>query len=108
MRKGLNDLRTAITGRVHAKPPQKGTEHLSLYLLDKEAQRLERELAGMKQRERRIGAHLHELRQEMHRLEQEAQQEKARREALPREEVDGNRTGLDWRHCQWRKLAIGY
>ncbi|MDP2952167.1 MAG: hypothetical protein Q8O76_02475, partial [Chloroflexota bacterium] len=75
--KGLSDLRTAITTRVHAKPPQKGTAHLDLYLLGKEKQRLEKDLAGLEQRQRRIQVHLAEIRQAMGKLEHETKREES-------------------------------
>lgn len=75
--KGLGDLRTAITNRVHTKPPQKGTAHLDLYLLSKEKQRLEKELTRLEQRQRRIQGHLTEIRQMMSTLEKEAEHERS-------------------------------
>ncbi|MDP2663687.1 MAG: hypothetical protein Q8R28_23470, partial [Dehalococcoidia bacterium] len=63
--RGLSDLRTATTSRVHAKPPQKGAEYLNLYLLDKESQRLEAELGVLDHRRKRIQAHLEEIRKAM-------------------------------------------
>jgi len=75
--KGLSHLRTAITTRVHAKPPQKGTAHLDLYLLSKEKQRLEKELTRLEQRQRRIQEHLAEIRQAMDTLQQETERERS-------------------------------
>jgi len=75
--KGLGDLRTAITTRVHSKPPQKGTAHLDLYLLSKEKQRLEKELSRLEQRQGRIQEHLAEIHKAMSTLEQEAEQERS-------------------------------
>ena len=63
--RGLSDLRTATTSRIHAKPPQKGAEYLNLYLLDKESQRLGTELGVLDHRRKRIQAHLEEIRKAM-------------------------------------------
>jgi len=63
--RGLSDLRTATTSRIHAKPPQKGAEYLNLYLLDKESQRLGTELSVLEHRRKRIQAHLMEIRKAM-------------------------------------------
>ncbi len=73
--KGLSELRTAITSRVHAKPARKGTAHLDLYLLSMEKQRLETELARLEQRRRHIHEHLVEINQAMSALEEEAKKE---------------------------------
>jgi hypothetical protein len=73
--RGLGDLRTAITSRIHAKPPRKGTAHLDLYLLDMERQRLEKELARLERRRERIQGHLAEIAKAMAKLGQEATSE---------------------------------
>jgi len=73
--KGLGDLRTAITNRVHAKPPQKGTAHLDLYLLSKEKQRLEKEVTRLERQQKRVREHLTEVCQTIEELEKEAQLE---------------------------------
>ena len=52
--KGLQHLPTATSRRVAAKPPQSGTVHLDMYLLDMERQRLEQELAHLDDRRGRI------------------------------------------------------
>jgi len=112
--KGLSDLRTATTSRIHAKPPQKGTEYLNLYLLDKEAQRLEKELAGLEQRQRRIWAHLAEIRKAMETLEMEARQATSPQAsshltpsppgpaALPSQLIRDRQQPL------WKKMAVEY
>ena len=108
--KGLGDLRTAITNRVHAKPPQKGTAHLDLYLLSKEKQRLEKELTRLEQRQKRIQEHLTEIRQMMSTLEQEAECERS---------LDNPSTDLaegknesapasQYSQRQWKKMTFEY
>ena len=108
--KGLSDLRTAITTRVHAKPPQKGTAHLDLYLLGKEKQRLEKELARLEQRQGRIQVHLAEIRQAMATLEQETEQERSSED--PSTEI-----GIVEKHLapasqygqqRWKKMTVDY
>jgi chromosome segregation ATPase len=115
--KGLSDLRTALTARVHAKPPQKGTAHLDLYLLGKEKQRLEKELARLDQervrlgqRQRRIQAHLTEIRQAMAILEQETEQERSSEdpssdiEAREKQPAPASQYGQQ----RWKKMTIDY
>ena len=108
--KGLGDLRTAITTRVHAKPPQKGTTHLDLYLLSKEKQRLEKELARLEQRQGRIQEHLAELREKMGTLEQEANQEGS--SDNPSTDIgDGEKQpapATQYRQGRWKKMTLDY
>ena len=75
--KGLRNLKTATTRRIHTKPPQRGTAHLDMYLLGKEKQRLEQELANLDERRARVLKHLEEIAREVGKLQQVAQQEKA-------------------------------
>lgn len=75
--KGLRNLKTATTTRIHTKPPQRGTAHLDMYLLGKEQQRLEQELANLDERRTRLLNHLEEVAKELGKLQQVAQQEKA-------------------------------
>lgn len=75
--KGLRQLHTATTRRLRAKPPQQGTAHLEMYLLSKEKQRLEQELAHLDQRREGIHRRVTEILEEVTRLQQVAQQEDA-------------------------------
>jgi len=108
--KGLNDLRTALTTRVHAKPPQKGTAHLDLYLLGKEKQRLEKELARLEQRQRRIQVHLAEIRQAMATLEQEAERERS--PDNPSTDLAGGKRepapASQYGRRRWKKMTVDY
>jgi predicted nucleic acid-binding Zn-ribbon protein len=73
--KGLSNLGTATTKRIRARPPQGGTAHLEMYLLSKEKQRLEEELAHLDQRRDRIHRRLDQIRDEITRLQQLAQED---------------------------------
>jgi len=108
--KGLSDLRTAITTRVHAKPPQKGTAHLDLYLLGKEKQRLEQELARLEQRQRRIQVHLAEIRQAMATLEQETERERSPED--PSVDIGAGEKqpapASQYSQRRWKKMTVDY
>lgn len=108
--KGLSDLRTALTTRVHSKPPQKGTAHLDLYLLSKEKQRLEKELAHLERRQRRIQEHLSEIRQAMGTLEQEAERERSSED--PATDIGGGEKqtapASQYGPRQWKKMTLNY
>ncbi|MFH1560622.1 MAG: hypothetical protein ABID84_04350 [Chloroflexota bacterium] len=73
--KGLQNLKTATTQRIRTKPPQRGTAHLDMYLLSKEKQRLEQELAHLDKRRARIQSHIAEVVDQLLRLRVVAQQE---------------------------------
>jgi len=108
--KGLGDLRTAITTRVHSKPPQKGTTHLDLYLLSKEKQRLEKELARLEQRQGRIREHLAEIRKAMDTLKQEAERESSSDNPLT-DIGDGEKQpapATQYRQGRWKKMTLDY
>ena len=108
--KGLSDLRTALTTRVHAKPPQKGTAHLDLYLLGKEKQRLEKELARLEQRQGRIHVHLAEIRQAMATLEQETERERSSDDpsmeigTVEKQPAPASQYG----QRRWKKMTVDY
>jgi len=108
--KGLGDLRTAIATRVHAKPPQKGTAHLDLYLLSKEKQRLEKELVRLERQQRRVQEHLAETVQEIAKLQQEAQLEDSSQEAstisVTRERQSA--PPPDYSRRRWKKMTLDY
>jgi hypothetical protein len=108
--KGVSDLRTALTTRVHAKPPQKGTAHLDLYLLSKEKQRLEKELVRLERQQRRVQEHLAGTVQEIAKLQQEAQLEDSSQEAstipVTRERQSG--PPPDYSRRPWKKMTLDY
>ena len=103
--RGLSDLRTATTSRIHAKPPQKGTEYLNLYLLDKETKRLEQEMAGLEHRQKRIHLHLADIRKATAKAQEEARQD--RRPGIQPEAMETLPSG-ERRPPQWKKMAVGY
>ena len=104
--RGLSDLRTATTSRIHAKPPQKGAEYLNLYLLDKEAQRLEVELGVLEHRRKRIQVHLEEIRKAMANLRDGASlSERAVTSASERLESPVER---DAQNRPWKKIRLDY
>ncbi|MBI3974693.1 MAG: hypothetical protein HY332_25740 [Chloroflexi bacterium] len=76
--RGLGDLRTAISHRVRATPPLKGTTYLEMYLLDNERQRLEAELGRLNHRRDRIDERLGEIGDKLRGLEAVAAQIAAR------------------------------
>ena len=108
--KGLSDLRTAITTRVHSKPPQKGTAHLDLYLLSKEKQRLEKELARLEQRQRRIQEHLAEIRQAMGTLAQEPEIERSSDDPSTDIKAGEKQSAPASQYSQrrWKKMTLDY
>jgi len=107
--KGLNDLRTATTHHITAKPPRKGTTYLDLFALSMECQRLEQELVGIERRQKRILSRLADARSAMEKLVYEAQLEKAAESSSAKpiaaiqaeaREQSGER--------QWKKMTVNY
>jgi hypothetical protein len=75
--KGLGHLPTATTKRMRARPPQRGTAHLDMYLISTEQRRLEEELAHLEERQRRVWDRVKGNQEELARLLQVAQGEDA-------------------------------
>jgi len=73
--KGLGNIRTALSTRLHAKPAQKGTAHRDLYILGNEKKRLEKEVTRLERQQKRVREHLAEVCQAIEGLEKEAQLE---------------------------------
>ena len=86
--KGLGNLQTATTKRLRARPPQRGTAHLDMYLVSTEKRRLEEELAHLEDRGKRLRERLTGSQEELARLRQVAQEE----EADERSDYDGGKT----------------
>ena len=107
--KSLGDIRTATSHHITAKPPLKGTDYLNLYLLNKEKQRLEQELALVQKRQGRIHGRLAEIRKSMEKMAEAAQEEQkvnqpsataaAGEQAASIQEHGGR---------QWKRLAVDY
>jgi len=107
--KGLGDLRTATTHHIASKPPRQGTTYLDLYSLSMEKQRLEKELALLEQRQKRIYERLREVQRATEKLEDAAQREKKADSASiepgavlqsAAKEHSGER--------QWKKMTVNY
>lgn len=107
--RSLGDIRTATSHHISVKPPLKGTTYLDLYLLDKEKQRLEKQLFCMGQRQRRINERLLEIRKGMEKMAEAAQEEQkvnqpsatvaAGEQVAPIRQHGGR---------QWKKMAMDY
>ena len=108
--KGLCDLRTATSHHITSLPPLKGTAHLDLYLLDRERQRLERELSRMEMRRRRINSLLEEIRKKMERLNESALQGHGLLNSHSTERAAGKQGAPAKRdgHGKWKRMAVEY
>ena len=73
--KGLGNIRTALSTRLHAKPAQKGTAHRDLYILGNEKRRMEKEVVRLERQQKRVREHLAEVCQAIEELEKKAQLE---------------------------------
>lgn len=109
--RGLRHVKTATTRHLHTKPPLRGTSYLEMFLLGKEKQRLEQELAHLEDRRGRIQGQLAEIAQALTRLEQAAQSEGPGRAS----ESTGSKDAtipvgqlLESGHSPWKTMTVGY
>ena len=72
--RSLRHIPTTTTRHIAAKPPQSGTVHLDMYLLDMERQRLEQELAHLDDRRGRISERIGRIINDLAALRQVAEQ----------------------------------
>ena len=107
--KGLGDMRTALTTRIHSKPPQKGTAHRDLHILGKERDRLETELMRLERQRKRGQKHLAEILQTIAKLQQEAQIEDMSL-GTSADPGDGNRCTAtpEYTRRQWKTMSVDY
>lgn len=107
--KSLGDLRTTISTHARSTPRQKGSTYLEVYLLDKEKQRLETELAMLTKRQLRIQGRLKEIREAMEWL-MNNRQEGAPAHSPPAEASDGGRISVGFapETQQLKKMTIEY
>ena len=100
--RGLGHLRTAVTAHLSSKPTQKGIDHLELFLLGREKQRLAKELARLELRQRRI----HQRLAEIHRAVEKRSQAL---ELTPDNPTLGPPPGNPRPgQAPWRKMSVGY
>lgn len=107
--KSLGDVRTTISTHARAAPPRKGSTHLEVYLLDKERERLETELAVLAKRQRRIEGRLRESQEAMEKLVATAHEEPPGPHApasAARTDPTAEGGGSDPR--QWRRMTVDY
>ena len=108
--KGLGDIRTALSSRLHSKPAQKGTAHRDLYILGNEKRRLEKELVRLERQQKRVQEHLAETVQEIAKLQQEAQLEDSSQEAstIPVTRERQSARPPDYSQRRWKKMTVDY
>ena len=106
--RGVGDVRTALSTRVRATPPQKATVHRDLYLRGTEKVRLENEIARLEQQQGRVKEHLAETIRAIARLQQEAQMEIQALETPPDPETGNRRAPVPEREGQWNTMPVEY
>ncbi len=106
--KGLDELRTATTHHIAAKPPRKGTNYLDLFALSMERQRLCQSLTGIERQRKHILDRLADIQKAMEKLMNEAQQERLTESSSvesasvpqPIKKPSGERP--------WKKMTVAY
>ena len=104
--KSLGDTKTGISAHVRSAPRREGSTFLEVFLLDKERQRLEMEMAMLNKRQRRIMGRLAEIRDEVDkRIGQSASGEPL----AARLSADGSASDrVAPKRGQWRQMTIEY
>ena len=108
--KGLGNIRTALSTRLHSKPAQKGTAHRDLYILGNEKKRLEKEVVRLERQQKRVQEHLAEVCQTIKELEKEAQREESSQGAST--DVAGGEKqpapASQYSRRRWKKMTLDY
>lgn len=104
--RSLGDMRTSISAHARSAPRQGGSTYLEVYLLDKEKQRLETELAVLDKRQKRIEGRLGEIRQAVEGLLNKAEQKPSASVSGTGEGQPPEVKGSDPR--KWRTMTVRY
>ena len=108
--KGLGNIRTALSTRLHAKPAQKGTAHRDLYILGNEKRRMEKEVVRLERQQKRVREHLAEVCQAIEELEKEAQLEGSSQ--MGSIDLAGGKKGpppaSQYNQRRWKKMTLEY
>lgn len=106
--KSLGDVKSAISSHARAMPRLKGSTYLDVFLLDKERQRLETELAMLDKRKRRIEQRVAEIQQAMEKMISRAQAASAAGAGESAGEPSAPATSRETGPGAWRTLSIEY
>lgn len=109
--RGVGDVRTALSTRVHAAPPQKGTTYRDLYLRGTEKMRLENEIARLEQQQGRVQKRLAETIEAIAKLQQEAESQVPDRGTGLTDAATGKtgrRAPVPEREGQWNTMPLEY
>ena len=108
--RSLGDVKTNISTHARSTPRRKGTAYLEVYLLERERQRLETELAVLSKRRGRIEPRLQEIRASVQNLVRKAQEEESGKSdppaSPPGEGAAARARGSKGR--DWTKMPIEY
>ena len=108
--KSLGDMRTTVSTHARSAPRQNGSTYLEIYLLDKERQRLETELAMVTKRQRRIEGRLAEIQGAIDKLVHKPQQEQSSPSGPPASAAveSPKPEGRPSHPRKWRGMTIEY
>lgn len=106
--KSLGDIRTTISTHARSTPRQQGSTYLEVYLLDKEKQRLETELAMLTKRQKRIERRLDEIGESMKWLMSKRDQEESRVEPSGSPATGARRDRGAVASAAWKKMTVEY
>ena len=116
--KGVQDIATSIGKKIHSVPPGRGDrDYLDLYLLQKERERLAKEIASLKKRRLHLGIKVSQIDEEMAEKQEKALQDmkilSAQRQEKPaKEKAKGKKQKAakryEYKEEEWDKFTLEY
>jgi len=115
--KGVQDIATAVSKKIRSVPRREGHSYLDLYLLQKERERLAKEIASLKKRRLQLGIKVSNIDEEMAEKQEKALQDMTILSAESQEKpVEGRRPGkkqgapkrYEYKEEEWNKFSLDY
>lgn len=105
--KTLGDVKTSISTHGRSAPRREGSAYLEAYLLGREKQRLETELALLAKRQRRIAGRLGEIQEAMEEVAAKARQASRASRAPAAVHSENSRPAASGAGA-WRRMTLEY
>ncbi len=116
--KGVSDIATGLSKKIHSVPPGRGGhDYLDLYLLQKERERLVKEIAAVKKRRLQLGMKFSHVDQEMAKKQEKAVQDMTllsteRHEKPGEKKTTGKKQKApkryEYKDEEWNKFTLEY
>ena len=122
--KGVQDITTAVSKKIRSVPRREGHSYLDLYLLQKERERLAKEIASLKKRRLHLGVKVSHIDEEMAEKQEKALQDMTILSGEPttgmvephKKPVKGKRPGkkqeaakrYEYKEEEWNRFTLEY